>query len=95
MMNNDQLNAKVTQISLLESQIKELKALVDATKSDIKAELDERQVDMIDTGINRIFYEVYERTTVDTKALRSAGLYDKYSKKSTSLMFKITSVTND
>ena len=94
-MDNNQLNAKVTQISLLEAQIKELKALVNSAKSDIKAELDERKVDMIDTGINRIFYEAYEKTVVDTKALKDAGLYDKYSKKQTNIMFKITSVTND
>ena len=59
-------------------------------KSDLKAELDEQKVDMIDTGLNRVFYEPYEKSTVDTKALKEAGLYDTYSKKSTVLMFKLT-----
>lgn len=93
-MNNTQINAKVTQIELLEAQIKELKALADASKAELKAELDERKADMLDTGIYHIFYEAYEKKTVDTKALKADGLYEKYSKASTNLMFKITAVTN-
>ena len=90
MMNNLQIDAKVTQIELLEAQIKELKTVVDSYKSDLKAELDEQRVDMIDTGINKIWYEAYEKSSVDTKALKEAGLYDKFSKKSVNLMFKLT-----
>lgn len=90
MMTNLQIDAKITQIELIEAQIKELKAVVDSMKSDLKAELDEQKVDMIDTGLNRVFYEPYEKSTVDTKALKEAGLYDTYSKKSTVLMFKLT-----
>ena len=95
MMNNNQINAKITQIELLEAQIKELKALADAAKADLKNELDERKIDMVDTGIYRVFYEAYEKKTVDTKALKADGLYEKYSKASTNLMFKITAVTNN
>lgn len=95
MLNNNQINAKITQIQILEAQIKELKAIVDNTKSELKADLDERKVDMIDTGIYRVFYEAYEKSGVDTKALKADGLYEKYSKKSTNLMFKITAVQND
>lgn len=95
MMNNTQIDAKVTEIELLEAQIKELKALADSAKADLKAELDERKVDMVDTGIHRIFYEAYTKRTVDTKALKAAGLYDEYSKEQTNIMFKITSVTTD
>lgn len=94
-MTNEMMNAKVTEINLLEAQIKELKAIVDGLKGDLKAELDERKVDMIDTGLNHIFYEVVDKKIVDTKRLKADGMYDKYSKSSTSLMFKITSVTND
>ena len=90
MMNNLQIDAKITQIELLEAQIKELKAVVDSAKADLKAELDEQKVDVLDTGINKIWYEAYEKTTVDTKALKEAGLYDKFSKKSVNLMFKLT-----
>ena len=95
MLNNNQINAKITQIELLEAQIKELKAIVDSTKGELKAELDERKLDMVDTGIYHIFYEAYEKKSIDTKALKADGLYDKYSKTNTNLMFKITAVTND
>ena len=90
MMTNMQIDAKVTQIELLEAQIKELKAIVDSAKAELKAELDEQRVDVIDTGINKVWYEAYEKTTVDTRALKEAGLYDKYSKKSVNLIFKLT-----
>lgn len=94
-MTNEQINAKIIQIELLEAQIKELKAIVDSTKADLKAELDDRKVDMVDTGIYRIFYEAYDKKAVDTKKLKESGLYDQYSKTTTSIMFKITAVTND
>lgn len=92
-MTNTQINAKITEIELLEAQVKELKAIADALKNDLKEEMDTRKVDMLDTGTHRVFYEVYEKSSVDTKALKEAGLYEQYSKKSTNLMFKITSVT--
>ena len=95
MMDTSKINAKVTEIELLEAQIKELKALADSAKAELKAELDERKVDSIDTGIHRIFYECYEKKVVDTKALKADGLYDKYSKSQVNMMFKITSVTSD
>jgi len=95
MMTNLQIDAKVTQIELLEAQIRELKALADAAKTELKNELDTRKVDTIDTGIHRVFYEVYSKRVVDTKALKTAGLYDEYSKEQINTMFKITSVTTD
>lgn len=94
-MTNEQINGKITEIELLEAKIKELKAIVDANKSELKAEIDSRKVDMIDTGSHRIFYEAYDKKSVDTKKLKDAGLYDEYSKTTTSIMFKITAVTND
>lgn len=93
-MTTTQINAKITEIELLEAQIKELKALADSAKAEIKAELDAQNVDSIDTGIHRVFYEAYEKRVVDTKSLKADGLYEKYSKTQTNLMFKITSVTN-
>ena len=95
MMTNATINAKITEMNLLEAQIKELKAVADSIKADLKAELDDRKVDMIDTGINHVFYEAYSKKSVDTKALKADGLYDKYAKDSVVTMFKITSVTND
>ena len=94
MMTNVQIDAKIMEIELLEAKIKELKAIADAAKADLKSELDERKVDAVDTGIHRVFYEAYTKKVVDTKALKAAGLYEEYSKEQTNLLFKITSVTN-
>lgn len=93
-MTNTQIDARITEIELIEAQIKELKAIADSAKAELKAELDTLKVDCIDTGIHRVFYEAYEKKVVDTKALKADGLYDKYSKSQINTMFKITSVTN-
>ena len=93
MMTNLQIDAKITEIELLEAQIKELKALADAARADLKADLDERQADSVNTGIHKVFYEAYTKRVVDTKALKDSGLYDQYSKEQTNIMFKITSVS--
>lgn len=94
-MNNNIIDYKISEINRLEAELKEKKALIDALKTDIKNEMDERKVDCIDTGLNKVFYEAYEKKTVDTKALKDAGLYDQYSKTQINVMFKISSVTND
>lgn len=93
-MTNTQIDAKVFEIDMLEAQIKELKALADARKAELKAELDERKVEMVDTGVNRVWYDVYTRKAVDTKALKADGLYDTYAKESTVVTFKITKVAD-
>lgn len=94
-MNNTQIDAKVFEIDMLEAQIKELKALADTRKAELKAELDERKVDMVDTGVNRVWYDGYTKKTLDTKAIKADGLYDKYTKEQTVLTFKITKVTTE
>ena len=94
MMTNAQMDSKVFEINMLEAQIKELKALADARKAELKAELDEMQVDMIDTGLNRIWYKAIEKNTLDTKKakaeLTKAGKLDECMKSSIELRFTIT-----
>ena len=89
-MTNHEIDIKVAQIETLEAQIKEIQAQVKMFKADLKSVLDESQVDMIDTGLNRIFYEPVERKIVDNDALKADGLYEKYLKSSLSTMFKMT-----
>ena len=89
-MTNAVIDSKVVEIEMLEAQIKNLKATVDSLKGDLKRELDELNVEMLDTGINKIWYNVYAKKTVDTEALKQAGLYDKYTKDSTVIQFRIT-----
>jgi predicted phage-related endonuclease len=94
MMNNVQMDAKVFEINMLEAQIKELKALAEARKAELKAELDERNVEMIDTGINRIWYKLVEKNTLDTKKakeeLKKADKLEQCMKSSIEIRFTIT-----
>ena len=94
-MTNNIIDYKISEINRLEAELREKKALIDSLKTDIKNEMDERKVDCIDTGLNKVFYEAYEKRSVDTKALKAAGLYDQYSKVQVNVLFKISSVTND
>lgn len=92
-MTNEMIDAKVTQINLLAAQKKEIEAMMDALKGDLKAELDSRQEDVIDTGLNRVFYKAVQKTVVDTDKLKAEGKYEEFSKPRVDIMFKITSVT--
>ena len=89
-MTADLLNVKIAQLKSIETQIKMLTKQADAIKNDLKAELDTNKVDSIDTGIHRIFYQVYQKASVDLEKLKGAGLYDTYSKVSLITQFKIT-----
>lgn len=91
-MTNQEMNAKVEQIRAIEAQAAVLKEAIDALKDELKAELDTRQVDSVDLGSHRVFYNCFEQTKVDTQKLKDAGLYSLYSKKSTQIQFRITDV---
>ena len=99
MMTNTQMDSKVFEINMLEAQIKELRALADARKAELKAELDERQADMIDTGLNRIWYKAIEKNTLDTKKakaeLTKVGKLDECMKSSIELRFTITNKSDE
>ena len=94
MMTNTQIDSKVFEINMLEAQIKELKALAESRKAELKAELDERQIDMVDTGINRIWYKAIEKNSLDTKKAKAelikVGKLEECVKSSIEVRFTIT-----
>lgn len=89
-MTNEMINEKIAALKALEEASSALTKQIDAIKNELKAELDSRQVDSVETDFHKVFYSCYEKATVDTDKLKSEGLYDKYSKKSTIIQFKIT-----
>ena len=91
-MTNELINTKVDQINELKAQIEALEQKAEAIKNELKAELDQRKVDSVDTGLHRVFYSVYEKANVDTAKLKEEGLYDKFKKMQTIVSFKITDV---
>lgn len=89
-MTNEMINIKVAELRALEALQKDIEAKIEAAKNELKAELDARQADSVDTGLHNIFYNMYEKTTVDTAKLKEAGFYDDFAKKSVIVQFKIT-----
>lgn len=90
MMTNELINAKIAEMKKMEAAIKILQEQVDSIKDELKAELDSRNVESVSTDIHNVFYNMYEKTGVDTAKLKKDGLYDLYSKKSVVIQFKVT-----
>lgn len=91
-MNNNQINITVDEIRERQAAIKKLQDEVDELKNMLKTELDERKQDSISTDLHNVFYHAYERVGVDSAKLKKEGMYDKYSKKSTVIEFRITDI---
>jgi len=91
-MTNAEMNQRIKELKELEELAAELKQEAEAIRGELKAELDTRKADSVDTGLHRVFYNCYERRNVDTEKLKKEGLYDKFSKLSTVIQFKITDV---
>lgn len=98
MMGNNKIDEKVLEITLWEQQIKKLKDLVEKNKDELKAELDSRVEDSIDTGACKISYIAVVKHTLDTKEAKkfiseNANL-DDFIKKNTETRFTITVTAN-
>lgn len=91
-MTKAEMNAKIAEIRRLEKEATLIKDQLESLRDELKAELDFRKVDSVDTGLHRVFYNCYEKSGVDSEKLRAAGLYDTYSKKSIVTQFKITDI---
>lgn len=97
MMDNNMIDEKVLEITLWEQQIKKLKDLVEKNKDELKAELDSRVEDSIDTGACKITYILVEKNNLDTKKakeyLKENAVLDSFIKKSIEPRFTVTLTT--
>lgn len=86
-----EINNKIQQIRDYEKEIKSLQEHVDMIKNDLKAEMDLRGVDVLDTGIHDITYKEIVSNRFDTTAFKKAhkDLYESYLKPSSSKRFTI------
>ena len=91
-MTNNEMDKKIAAMRALEAQIATLNASVDDIKKELKAELDARQADSVQTELHKIFYSVFDKKIADSDKLKKAGLFEQYSKKSVVTQFKITDV---
>ena len=83
---------RIEELRKIEAQAAALKEAAESIRNTLKAELDTRKEDSVDTGLHRVFYNCYEKKSVDANKLKAAGLYDLYSKASTVIQFKVTDV---
>ena len=89
-MDNNLINSRISELRALEAQIAELSKKTDAIKDELKAELDTRKVDSVDTGLHKVFYTVYEKSSLDSAKFKAEGLYNQFLKSSLVTQFKIT-----
>ena len=73
----------------LQAQIKALEAQADTLKQTMIREMDARQTEKLAAGEYTISYTIYESARVDTAALKAAGLYDDYTKKTAATRFQV------
>lgn len=91
-MTDKQIDNRINRLRELEAQAADIKKKVDAIKDQLKEELVKQDKESIDTGVHRVFWTSYSRTSVDSAKLRKDGLYDTYAKQQTINQFKITDV---
>ena len=73
-MTDAMINEKIEQLRKLEEQAADLKAAADEIREGLKAELDTRKVDSVNTGSHNVFWFCYEKSGIDTdKSLRRQG----------------------
>ena len=88
-MSINEMEGKAKDYREIMAEIKALQEQADFLKSELIAEMDARQAEAVAAGAFTIRYTAYESTRVDTKALKSAGLYEQYSSKQTALRFSV------
>lgn len=91
-MTNNEMDKKIATLRALEAQIATLSSSVEDIKKELKAELDSRKVDSVQTDLHKLFYNCFEKTIADSDKLKAAGIFADFSKKSVITQFKITDV---
>lgn len=88
-------NKAVEEIARLNAQIKELNAQVEASKKELKAIADGYKVDAFETDLYRVFWELVEKHTFDSKTFKKdhEDEYNEYLKSSVSTYFKTSVIS--
>ena len=88
---NRQIDNRCKKLADLESQIKDLQAQADAIKAEIKADMEETDIEEIDTGKYKVRYKIVESVRLDNKALKAdlPDVYSRYSKVSQCRRFTV------
>jgi predicted phage-related endonuclease len=71
------------------AEIKALEEQADGLKQTMIREMDSRNAEELSAGEFTIRWSLYESSRIDTAAIKAAGLYDQYSKKTVSTRFQV------
>lgn len=90
-MGNRAIENRIEKILDLQSEIKELEALVEALKDEIKKDMDEKEVDEIETNNHTVRYKDVTSKHLDTVTLKRElpDIYTKYARPTTTRRFSI------
>lgn len=90
-MGNRAIENRIEKILDLQSEIKELEALVEALKDEIKKDMDEKEVDEIETNNHTVRYKDVTSKHLDTVTLKRElpDIYTKYARPTTIRRFSI------
>ncbi len=73
----------------LQAEIKALEEQADTLKQQMIREMDTRNIDRLTAGEYTIRWGLYESSRLDTAAIKAAGLYEQYSKKTVATRFQV------
>ena len=91
MLGNRAIDNRVAKLKELEKQAKVLEEQMDAIKAELKADMEEKGVDEVETANYTIRWKEVESSRFDTVKFKNEfrELYNNYIKKSTSKRFTI------
>ena len=88
-VSNTDITCTAREYREIQAAIKEMEAQAETLKQVMIKEMDARQADELTAGEYTIRYTLYESSRIDTAKLKAAGLYDDYSKRTTSTRFQV------
>ena len=92
-MTNQEIQERVIKMKGIENQVKELNASISTLKKEIQKELEDRNVDMVETELFKVWWKLEDVNTFQTKLFKEkySELYEMYLKHDCTPKFRITS----
>lgn len=91
-MNDLQMDERLAQLRRCRRNMDELKKEAERIEAEVKAELEARGVEQVETAHYRVSWRTVSSTRLDTKALKAERpeIYDRYAAVTTTKRFTVT-----
>ena len=91
-MDNLQMDEKLARLRQCRREMDELKKEAEAVETEVKAELESRGVDQVETAHYRVSWKAVSSVRLDARALKAERpeIYDRYAVASTARRFTVT-----